>query len=149
MSSDSLYGIRATRASPPGHAGEDEDRRQVYGAALAPFDELIEAASAVGPASRPLPLFYALSQAGRAIAAAHARGAWRLGYHGLSARELDPPLLDVPVKRAAAVNIQLALLQAGRPHHPVDDLRGGDHPCREGGHSPILHLGHRAKRQLD
>jgi hypothetical protein len=74
MSSDSLYGIRATRASPPGRAGDDEERRRVYGAALAQFDELIAAASVVGPASRPLPLFYALSQAGRAVAAGHARG---------------------------------------------------------------------------
>ncbi len=104
MSSDSLYGIRATRASPPGHARDDEERRQVYGAALAQFDELIAAASVVGPASRPLPLFYALSQAGRAVAAGHAEGAWRLRGHGLSAPELDPASLDIEVKRTAGVS---------------------------------------------
>jgi hypothetical protein len=104
MSSDSLYGIRATRASPPGHARDDEERRRVYGAALAQFDELIAAASMVGPASRPLPLFYALSQAGRAVAAAHAEGAWRLREHGLSAPELDPAPLDIEVKRTAGAS---------------------------------------------
>jgi hypothetical protein len=79
-------GIRATRASPPGHAHDDAERRRVYGAALAQFDELIAASAAVGPASRPLPLFYALSQAGRAVA------------------ELDLPPLDVEVRRMAAAS---------------------------------------------
>jgi hypothetical protein len=100
--SDSLYGIRATRASPPGYARDDQERRAVYGSALAQFDELITAATAVGPSSRPLPLFYALSQAGRAIAAAHAEGVWRLRMHGLSAPELDRPPLDIEVKRTPA-----------------------------------------------
>ncbi|MGO9959020.1 MAG: YaaC family protein [Solirubrobacteraceae bacterium] len=99
MSSDSLYGIRATRASPPRYALDDDERRRVYGAALAQFDELITAATAVGPVSRPLPLFYALSQGGRAIAAAHADSAWRLRGHGLSCRVLDAAPLDTEVKR--------------------------------------------------
>lgn len=92
-----LFDIRATRSSPPGYAGENPERRGVYGAALAQFDELISAAESVGTATRPLPLFYALSQAGRAIAAAHAAGAWRLRAHGLSATELSHPLLDTPI----------------------------------------------------
>ena len=96
--------IQATRASPPGYAHDDEERRAIYGAALAQFDELISAAAAVGPASRPLPLFYALSQAGRAISAAHATGLWALGSHGLEAPELDQPLLEVKVKRHTAVS---------------------------------------------
>jgi hypothetical protein len=104
MSSDSLYGIRATRASPPGFARDDDERRQLYGAALAQFDELIAAATAVGPGSRPLPLFYALSQAGRAIAAAHAESAWRLRWHGLSSPALGVAPLDIEVKRAPAAD---------------------------------------------
>lgn len=48
------------------------------------------------------PLFYALSQTGRAIAAAHAEGVWRLRMHGLSAPELDRPPLDIEVKRTPA-----------------------------------------------
>lgn len=104
MSSDSLYGIRATRASPPGLARDDDERRRVYGAALAQFDELIAASAAVGPPSRPWPLFYALSQAGRAIAAAHAESAWRLRWHGLSSQELSVAPLDIEVRRTAAAS---------------------------------------------
>jgi hypothetical protein len=101
-SDDSLYGIRATRAAPPGYALVDQERRAVYGSALAQFDELITAASAVGAASRPLPLFYALSQAGRAISAAAAGGVWRLRMHGLSAPELDEAPLAIEVHRMPA-----------------------------------------------
>lgn len=53
-------------------------------------EELWEAASAVGAASRPLPLFYCLSQAGRAICAAWDRDAnWRPEAHGLTSRVQD------------------------------------------------------------
>ena len=48
----------------------DPARLHVFQAALTQAEELWEAASAVGAASRPLPLFYCLSQAGRAICAA-------------------------------------------------------------------------------
>ncbi len=61
--------IRALRATPSPRAAADEMRRRVFSAALGQFDELLTAAAAVGPASRPLPLYYALNQAGRAIAA--------------------------------------------------------------------------------
>jgi hypothetical protein len=62
--------LRATRAAPPGKAGTDDQRRAVFGAGLQQAEELFEAAAAVGPFARPIPLFYAISQAGRAIAAA-------------------------------------------------------------------------------
>ena len=62
--------IRALRAMPPMRAAHDDERRQVFSAALGQFDELLTAAASVGPASRPLPLYYALNQAGRAIVAA-------------------------------------------------------------------------------
>ena len=61
--------------------------------ALGGPSQLMRAARDVGPAARPLPLFYALSQAGRAIAAAHlADNEWRLAGHGLSV----PPQDHVP-----------------------------------------------------
>jgi len=74
--------IRATRADPPGKAGKGS-RRALYGAALQQFDELIEASRTAGHASRPLPLFYALSQAGRAIVAAYGPSG-RISSHGLA-----------------------------------------------------------------
>lgn len=76
--------IGQLRASPPGLAGSDPARRSVFGAALHQFDELLRAAAGSGPASAPLPLFYALSQAGRAVAAARcADGRWDFKGHGL------------------------------------------------------------------
>jgi hypothetical protein len=59
-------------------------RRTSATAALQQFEELMRAAEVVGPAARPLPLFYALSQAGRAIAAVHVQDrSWELQGHGL------------------------------------------------------------------
>lgn len=78
----SLLAIRATRAEPPGQAAKGT-RRELYGAALQQFDELIEASRSAGHASRPLPLFYALSQAGRAVVAAHGSSG-RVSGHGLA-----------------------------------------------------------------
>lgn len=77
--------IRALRAAPPLLA-EDPPRRAVFNAALQQSEELFDAAQAVGPPAKPLPLFYGLSQAGRAIAAAQNlhETAWKITGHGLS-----------------------------------------------------------------
>jgi hypothetical protein len=59
----------------------------VFGAALEQFDELLNAAAAVGPGVSPIPLYYALTQAGRAIAAARLPGAdWEASGHGATPR---------------------------------------------------------------
>ncbi len=66
--------------------------------ALEQAEQLFRSATAVGPATRPLILFYGLSQAGRAIAAAaqNAPGdAWRLEGHGISARNEYGPMPEV------------------------------------------------------
>jgi hypothetical protein len=83
--------LRALRASPPGLAQARGVRRRVFAASLGQFDELLTAAAAVGPASAPLPLYYALNQAGRAIAAAQQQDPlrWQPQRHGL--RVGDPP----------------------------------------------------------
>ncbi len=73
--------LRLTRSTPPGAAKNDPLASATYRAALEQFEELIRAAAAVGYQSRPLPLFYALSQAGRAIVAA--RGGADHQTHGL------------------------------------------------------------------
>ena len=63
------YLIRAHRADPGGLANGDTVRSALCTAALQQFEDLMAAASAIGPAARPLPLFYAISQAGRALLA--------------------------------------------------------------------------------
>lgn len=101
-----LRELRATRAAPPGKAAHDDERRAIYNAALQQFEELLDAARAVGPASRPIPLYYALNQASRAIVAASGDVA-SIDGHGLSqyryrAEGESPPaeLLQCRFKRA-------------------------------------------------
>ncbi len=86
--------LRTTRAAPPGRAATTGARRNTYAAAMEQFEELMRAAEQVGPAARPLPLFYALSQAGRAVAAAHADQPWQLRGHGLQLKDQGQPLLS-------------------------------------------------------
>lgn len=87
--------IRTTRAERPGKAGPNGKRADVYVAALEQFEQLIQAARTVGYASRPLPLYYALSQAGRAIAAAHVMQPWELRGHGLKVCVQTSPLSTI------------------------------------------------------
>jgi hypothetical protein len=106
MSGDSLFGIgdgsadlaaiRALRADPPGLA-KDGRRRKTFGAALEQFEQLHGAARGEGIASAPIPLFYALTQAGRAILAAHAPKPWEVRGHGLkiSAHGADVGLTEI------------------------------------------------------
>lgn len=84
--------VRALRASPPLLA-QDPDRRAVFSASLQQSEELFAAAETAGPASKPLTLFYAVSQAGRAIAAAHIpEDAWRIVGRGL---RIEPDSADI------------------------------------------------------
>jgi hypothetical protein len=93
MTSSDWRAVRALRADPPAGAGRDDRRRFVFQSALTQAEELSEAASIVGPASSPLPLFYSLSQAGRAICAAWIpKGPWQPKSHGLTGTE--PPRGD-------------------------------------------------------
>lgn len=74
--------MRALRATPPGLAGSPE-RQETFGAALEQFEQLLLASQAAGPATSPILLFYALSQAGRAIVAAHGNPEHKRG-HGVT-----------------------------------------------------------------
>lgn len=74
--------IRALRAAPPGLASR-RDRRRVFTTALEQAEQLFRAAETVGPETKPLLLFYGLSQAGRAISAAQAAEHWVLSGHGI------------------------------------------------------------------
>lgn len=75
------YWMRASLAGPPGKCVNDSDRSATYRAAMAQFEQLLDAAAATGYAARPLPLYYALAQGGRAIVAS--RGGSVPSSHGL------------------------------------------------------------------
>jgi hypothetical protein len=86
--------VQVSRRPSAGH------RKSTFLAALQQFEELLDAAGTVGPASRPLPLFYALSQAGRAITAVHGSVPWELRGHGLDMPGPESPthLLERTIK---------------------------------------------------
>lgn len=75
--------IRTRRANPPRLVATDDERRRVFSAALEQAEQLATAASQIGVAAKPIPLFYALSQAGRALGAALLEPDWMLSGHGL------------------------------------------------------------------
>lgn len=83
--------IRLTRSTLPD--GTAESRRALYASALEQAEQQFRAAASVGPESRPLNLFYGLSQAGRAIAAARTPDGQGISPvvsgHGLKVYELD------------------------------------------------------------
>jgi len=83
--------LRTLRANPPGNASKG-DRKETFNAALEQAEQLFGAAANVGPAARPLLVFYGLSQAGRAIAAAALAAnndQYRLGGHGIRTGEMQ------------------------------------------------------------
>jgi hypothetical protein len=86
------------RASPPGHARKQGARRNTFAAALEQAQEFARAAEAAGYATKPILLFYALSQASRAVCAAKLDEDWvRIG-HGLSVPERGEGLPTVAIK---------------------------------------------------
>ncbi|MFD8968171.1 YaaC family protein [Streptomyces sp. NPDC059568] len=98
--------LRASRADPPGKASSGA-RRKTYAAALEQAEQMFRAAAVVGPATRPLQVFYGLSQAGRAIAAAAAdlKGEdWRLDGHGIRASGFDKPFADIEIRTDPATS---------------------------------------------
>lgn len=89
MTSAAWRNIQALRATPPGLATTDP-RKRTFAAALRQAEELALAADAVTYAAKSLPLFYSLSQAGRAIAAAHLPDPFELEGHGIQFRLGNP-----------------------------------------------------------
>lgn len=92
--------LRASRWEPPPPTSRTAERRLTYQTALQQSEELFTAAGHVGFVVRPVLVFYALSQAGRAIAAAADSASgdqWRLLGHGIKARGLEGPLTEVRV----------------------------------------------------
>jgi hypothetical protein len=108
---EDLARVRALRAYPPGFAARGK-RRRVFGSALEQFEQLLAASHHVGPATAPITLFYSLSQAGRAIAAAHISDTrrWELRGHGLEVKVKEQTLGETVIEPKA---------QAGRDSFSV------------------------------
>ncbi|WP_432114389.1 YaaC family protein [Streptomyces sp. S1] len=84
--------LRGLRAGVPGPTSSDPQRRSVFVASLEQAQQFTEAAANAGPATRPVQIFYALSQFGRAISAASKLtigSEWRLRGHGIGTKNLD------------------------------------------------------------
>jgi len=118
-----LRSLRGTRANPPERAADDPDRRALFGAGLEQFEQLLKASQVVGPPARPLPLFYALSQAGRAIVAAKGADPEITG-HGLSEdKSQQPPPIDLlhrRIKRSPSRNGRDAFTAVSRATGAAD-----------------------------
>jgi hypothetical protein len=96
-----------SRSQPPGFADDGGDRASLYRAAVQQFEDLMTAASSTGPAASPLPLYYALNQAGRAVLAVRETDDEKVfvprEHHGLTIRHEDVvrfsgDLLAVPIR---------------------------------------------------
>jgi hypothetical protein len=72
-------------------------RRGAFSSAMQQFEELMSASAAVGPASRPITLYYATVQAGLAVAAAHKTDPWSFSQHGLKLQNARAPIADISV----------------------------------------------------
>lgn len=93
--------LRWLRANPPGHAGASKDRRETFTAALEQAEQLVRSAAGQGPESRPINLFYGLSQGARAVAAAlDPSDKFRLGSHGIEhVGSLNRSIRDITVQQ--------------------------------------------------
>jgi hypothetical protein len=99
-----LRDLRALRYDPPGYAKQGA-RRTTFQSALEQCEQFLAAARDAGYATRPVQLFYALSQAGRALVAASPRignQAWRVSRHGLTANTNAAAVADVAVTATKA-----------------------------------------------
>lgn len=83
---------RSLRYKPPGRAARG-GRKETFNAALEQSEQFMHTAAVAGVATRPVLLFYAVTQAGwvvSAVAVSRTNQEWRLsGGHGISARDLN------------------------------------------------------------
>lgn len=106
--------IRSLRFNPPGYAGTGV-RARIFDAALEQAEQLFRAAESAGPQSRPILLFYGLSQTGRALCAVATNVANKdvqLTGHGIGVEDLavanNVPLADLVVQPHAGSFRQVA-----------------------------------------
>ena len=96
--------LRSMRAKPPGAAGGNPERRATFTASLEQAQQLFAAAADADVMTKPLQLYYGLSQAGRVIAAAapnvpdRQQGKpvqpWKLSGHGITIPAMQQSIED-------------------------------------------------------
>jgi hypothetical protein len=111
--------VRAMRANPPGYATSGA-RRKVFGSALQQAEELATAAEHAGYATKPILLFYALTQAYRAACAARMKTDWEPSGHGLAVPNRGSAVLDAVVKKDGTGLYQAAMAVAGDEEVALD-----------------------------
>lgn len=140
--------IRSMRHDPPGLA-KRTPRRQVFAAALEQAEQLFVTSAAIEVTARPLTLFYGLSQAGRAIAAAFAEEPWQLKGHGIAARNIQGGFVDLELQDKGGGSFTRLASVLGSPSLPspvslhqlwatLPEAR--DHPLPTEGDLPLLRL---------
>jgi hypothetical protein len=105
------YSLRTTAAL----LDSSSARRNTLSAALQQFEEQMDAAKVVTPATRPLNLYYALAQAGMATAAVHVPDRWSFSSHGLKPADLQPNLPDISVQPEGDGGFQRVATATGSP----------------------------------
>lgn len=95
--------LRSLRAKPPGAAATNPWRHDTFTASLEQAEQLFSAAGSVGVMTKPLQLYYGLSQAGRAIASVapmlpdRQQGKpaepWKLSGHGIAIPGMEQALV--------------------------------------------------------
>jgi hypothetical protein len=99
VSTSTWRNLRSLRHDPPAYAKNRGARRKTFQAALEQCEQFIKAVAGADYATRPLQLFYALSQGSRAVVAASPRigQSRRIHGHGLSASTEAQQLPEVEV----------------------------------------------------
>ncbi len=95
--------------------GDSAARRQTFAAAMGQFEEQFAAAKIVTSATRPVNLYYGLSAAGMAIAAAHADDQWSFSSHGLHLVDRHAEFPDMTVKAEGDGAFQKVTAATGSP----------------------------------
>ncbi len=90
-SAESWRALRRRRATQPIPGDGGVARAETFRSSLEQAEQQFAAAAIVGYDSRALNLFYGLSQAERALAAAAPDGEWKLRGHGIEVRDLEVP----------------------------------------------------------
>jgi len=116
--------LRALRHDPPGLAAAGGPRKRTFDTALEQAEQLFAAASVVGAEVRPLLLFYGLSQAGRALAAAWVSADnGQLSGHGIKSTNYRSAarVADVTVESASRGSFTTIAELLGAPNlsHPM------------------------------